>query len=380
MANAPSPARQPGEKGGSFERFERFGSAMRNAPGWHGAAWRYGIALTLTLGGIAFRVLLAQEFGARLLFFYPAIMISAFLGGFGPGLLSTLLGTGAAAMVWATAGPTLAAREGNATALIIHFILGVLISLLHEALNRAMRREQALRAVAEDFARERTAVLALVSHDLRNPLNTIAFSAAILEKAAPEGDAGREIRKRTAVLRRAIERMKRLIEDLLDATSLHAGRLSVELTPCDAGAMVKESAELFEPEAAAAGVTIVTEMPASPLTVRGDRGRLLQLLANLIGNALKFTPEGGTITIHVEPAESGAAALFSVRDSGVGLRDDQRESVFELYWKTGRNAGGGTGLGLYIARGIAEAHGGRIWAESVAGSGSSFRFCIPLVR
>ena len=224
---------------------------------------------------------------------------------------------------------------------------------------------QAQRAVAD-----REHALAVVSHDLRSPLNTIRMSAEILAEHDPDAATAR---KAALTIRRAVDRMNRMISDLLDFSSIQAGRLSVTLQPIDVAAVVEEAADAARGEAQARGLGLRVE--AAPLLVRADRDRLVQALSNLLGNAIKATLEG-EVTVKVE--QQDGTVLFSVSDTGPGIPREVQSHLFEPYWRGNDPSYKGTGLGLTITSGIVEAHGGRIWAESREGAGATFSFTIPM--
>ena len=236
------------------------------------------------------------------------------------------------------------------------------------AVDNARLYRQAQRAI-----RSRDDVLGVVSHDLRNPLSVIAMCAATL--LADDISAGaREEGLRT--VHDAAEWAQRLIQDLLDVTSIEAGRLSVETRREDPVLLVARAAVHFEALAASRGVRLVTELPEHLPPVRVDADRLLQALANLASNALKFTPIGGTVLLGA--AATDAEVRFHVADTGPGVPADQTSRVFERFWTDRRGSGvRGSGLGLAIVRGIAEAHRGRAWYESRPGGGSVFRISVP---
>jgi signal transduction histidine kinase len=171
-----------------------------------------------------------------------------------------------------------------------------------------------------------------------------------------------------------VARMNRILEDLLDITSIEAGRLAVVRESGDANEPVREVVAAFAPLAAAKGITLDADVAAHALVAVFDHERIVQVLANLVSNALRFTPSSGTITVRVAAANEGIR--FAVADSGVGVPADQLEGVFERFRQLSRDRRG-LGLGLYISKSIVEAHGGRIWAQSVPGAGSTFYFTIP---
>ena len=170
--------------------------------------------------------------------------------------------------------------------------------------------------------------------------------------------------------------MNRLIGDLVDVTSIDAGKLAMARIEGDAAALVAEATETFQPAALEKGVSLSAEVPAGPLLAVFDHDRKLQVLANLIANAIKFTPPGGKVSVRVE---GGRGMLrFCVSDTGVGIPAPMLEAIFERFWQVGENDRRGQGLGLYISKCIVEAHRGRIWAESKAGEGSQLYFTLPV--
>jgi PAS domain S-box-containing protein len=232
---------------------------------------------------------------------------------------------------------------------------------------------------AEEEARRATHVreelLAIVAHDLRTPLSSIRTSAGLLERVA--GRAGDErVEKTIQIIARSTERMDRLISALLDFALIQAERLTVERRPVDVAGIVQETVEMFRPAASEKEIRIDGHC-VEDLRLHGDRDRVLQVLSNLVGNAIKFTPEGGSVTLRAE--RSGSDALFSVFDTGLGIVEEEMPHIWERYWQARRGrATGGVGLGLSIAKGLVEAHGGRIWVESRSEGGTTFHFTIPL--
>ncbi|WP_437941970.1 PAS domain S-box protein [Sorangium sp. So ce341] len=242
------------------------------------------------------------------------------------------------------------------------------------AVENARLYQRAQRAI-----RTRDDFLAIVSHDLRNPLSSILTAAALLMKTLPASDQGARDRKRAEIILLAAQRMLRLIGDLLDVAAIEAGRLSMEKRRHAAGALVRDAIEMEQALAAQKHLVLEGEIGGGDgFDVRCDRERVLQVFTNLIGNAIKFTGEGGTITVRAEPR--GEEALFAVADTGAGIRPDELPHVFDRFWQVAETARLGTGLGLTIAKGIVEAHGGRIWAESQHGAGATLFFTLPLVQ
>jgi signal transduction histidine kinase len=218
----------------------------------------------------------------------------------------------------------------------------------------------------------RDEVLAMVSHDLRNPLGVITLSATALQHRLT-GDAER---RPIAAIERATARMGRLVRDLLDLAALDAGQLALDREPHDAGPLLEQAAEALRPLADERGVGLRVEPSPMPLRVTCDHERVLQVFANLGDNALKFTPRGGTITLRSEHA--GSFVRFSVSDTGSGMSPDQLDHAFERYWRAAPRDRRGVGLGLAITKGLVEAQGGAIGARSAVGAGSTFFFMLPV--
>ena len=225
---------------------------------------------------------------------------------------------------------------------------------------------------AQHEARMREEVLAVVSHDLKNPLGAIHLAATLLL-----GNPEPKQRGHLETIERAASRMDHLIEDLLDMASIQAGRLAIECKAEDADGLVREVVESHAPMAREKGIAIRHDCELQEMSIVADRERILQVFGNLVGNAIKFCGSGDSITITCE--RRGECAEYRVRDTGPGIPEAELPHIFEPYWSAKRHAKKGTGLGLYISKGIVEAHGGRLRAES-SGEGTTFIFTIPLAR
>jgi PAS domain S-box-containing protein len=235
-----------------------------------------------------------------------------------------------------------------------------------------LERERAARAEAERASRVRDEILAVVAHDLRNPLQTILMSAsAALEVPLTEEEHVLHI----SLIQRAARRMNALIRDLLDVTLIETGRLAIAPAPASVGAMVAEMLESVAPLAAERGVRLEADVPPGLPDVWADRDRVVQVLGNLVENAIKFTASAGRIVVRSRPA--GAFVEAEVEDTGCGIAAEHLPHVFDRYWQADRGAHRGVGLGLAIVRGIVEAHGGHIAVESRLGEGTTFRFTLP---
>jgi signal transduction histidine kinase len=247
-----------------------------------------------------------------------------------------------------------------------------LLPLERESTDRHLLTE---RIRSDDALANRDDFLAIVAHDLRDLIGGVVMSAALLSKRAPQNEDGNNILAETKRIERYAARMNRLIGDLVDVASIDAGKLAVTPATQDLAILIAEAVDTFRATASAKGISLGTQIDAAPLFAAFDHHRILQVLANLISNSLKFTPRGGNITIRGEQ-EAGNVRL-SVRDTGSGIPDYALGRIFERFSQVGENDRRGLGLGLYISRCIVEAHGGRIWAESQPGPGSKICFTLP---
>jgi signal transduction histidine kinase len=238
------------------------------------------------------------------------------------------------------------------------------------AIDNARLYEQAQRAT-----RIRDDLLSVVSHDLKNPLNVILLNTELMTRTSAGDDRSR---KPVGSIKRSAERMNRLLEDLLDTASIDAGKLSLERRSLDVTTFVENMIDTMRPLTATASLHLKSELPYNLPAIFADSGRLQQVFANLLGNAIKFTPAGGTITVRAVAA--GDVVQFSVADTGSGIPEEDIPHLFERFWQAPPTARQGTGLGLSIVRGIVLTHGGRLWVDSQVGTGSTFSFTLPVAR
>lgn len=237
-----------------------------------------------------------------------------------------------------------------------------------EEAARRLAEEQMSRAAAEAAVHARDEVLAIISHDLRNPLSTITVAAQAMQMEEHQDD-----RHFAAMIERAAKHMTRLVNDLLDASRVEAGRLSVDLQPLDLGQIVSEVCDSMNKTISDKGVQLSVDVTPD-LPVEADSGRMSQVLTNLIDNALKFTPAGGTITVRSQPEDS--EVHLSVSDTGPGIPPEDVPHLFERFWQARRTDRRGIGLGLPIVKGIVDAHRGRLWVETAPGSGTTFHIAL----
>jgi signal transduction histidine kinase/putative methionine-R-sulfoxide reductase with GAF domain len=258
----------------------------------------------------------------------------------------------------------------------VHF-LQTIANLVASAIVRHRHEDELRRtkSLLEQTVESREQFMATVSHDLKNPLGAVMMSSALLLKTTSFDERAVFVQKNAEIIQRAAQRMNRLLHDLLDLASIQAKRLSITRGSYEPRELVSETIDAFQSIAEERGIVLVDDSRAPVGRIECDRDRLLQVLSNLVSNAIKATERSGTIAIDVR--REGREVIFSVRDTGRGIPEDEAPHVFDRYWR-GRTAGyRGTGLGLAIARGIIEAHGGRIWLDSRLGKGTTFYFSLP---
>jgi signal transduction histidine kinase len=231
-----------------------------------------------------------------------------------------------------------------------------------------------LYTTATRATRARDEVLSVVSHDLRNPIGAIAMCARIMREAPPDDE--QERRRMLSAITEATGWMQRLIRDLLDVTSIDAGHLALERQPASLCSIVGTATSLLRGAVEERSIELEVDVPDDLPTLMVDDGRIVQVVANLLGNAVKFSEPGGRVTISVVPAPD--SVVVAVGDAGIGIAPDVQARIFDRFWQAKATPGRGNGLGLAIAHGIVQAHGGRIWVQSTPGQGSTFYFSLPL--
>lgn len=247
-------------------------------------------------------------------------------------------------------------------------------AILAADLRVQFHREQQARLEAEAANQAKQDLMAVVSHDLKNPLNAIVLNLVLIRRSL-EGKQLDPADRMLAGIERATRRMKRLIEDLLDVARIESGHIDLAPETADCGALLRETADIIGPLIADKAILLRVTEPPSLLRARCDRERVLQVLSNLAGNAIKFTPSGGTVVLGAR-AEAGEI-IFTVSDTGPGIAVENVSRVFDRFWQAKETRLQGTGLGLAISKGIIAAHGGRIWVESELGKGARFMFSLP---
>lgn len=252
-------------------------------------------------------------------------------------------------------------------------LLTRLLPLERDATDQYLLTE---RARSDDALSIRDDFLGMVAHDLRDLLNGVVVSSQFLAQKLEKHEDSQKLLLETSRIERYGARMNRLIGDLVDVASIDAGKLAMQMVQGDAAALVSEAVDALQIAASTKGVFLAVQAMKSPLLAEFDHDRMLQVLANLIANSIKFTPVGGRIRVQCECR--GNTLAFCVDDTGEGIPAAMLEAVFERFWQVGANDRRGLGLGLYISRCIVEAHGGTIRAQSSPGQGTRMHFTLPL--
>ena len=328
------------------------------------------------------------------LFFVPAIALAAWYGGRGPSAVATALSLLLIDINFFAPGGSLTIDRVEGLEIIAFIIVAVTITVTMDALQRALAladqrtaelrvlndevarrydRERERRHDAELLAGAREDVLGVVAHDLRNPLNLIITTNSLLLEEKIEPDRRREL---LDISMRAGKQMNRLIGDLLDTVRLQAGKFSLDLEDVPISSIFRQATESFQPAALKRGVTFDAIPPGDGILLRADPLRVAQLVGNIVGNAIKFTPANGRVTL--KAARDGEHVLVQVTDTGPGIPAADIPHLFDDFWQARSNDHRGVGLGLAIAKAIVEAHGGRIWCESALGVGTTFSFTLPI--
>jgi CheY-like chemotaxis protein len=237
---------------------------------------------------------------------------------------------------------------------------------LADAADERRKREE-----LEEAVRNRDAVLSVVAHDLRNPLNIISLAANTILQQLPEGTPRRTAER----ILRSAQRADRMIRDLLTVSAIETGRFAIDAQPVETAELILGALESQFSLATAASIIVAADVSPELPPVHADEQRLLDVLENLISNAVKFTAPGGSITVGA--SRRGAEVLIWVKDSGFGIPAEQLPYIFDRFWQAKKKERRGMGLGLSICKATVEAHGGRIWAESVVGLGTTVFFTLP---
>jgi signal transduction histidine kinase len=351
----------------------KHGAAMilKTRPTW----LRYLAAVLITLAALSLRFFLVPltGTGAPFILFFGAVIISSLYGGIGPGLVTTLLSAPLAAYFFILQADYLPSQAFFQALLFV--VESLLVAWMSASLQQAKRKAERLLDEANRATRMRDDLVAMVSHDLKNPLSAIDLAVTGMVRSFRESaEDNAKLLQQAEFIKISSSRMKKLVDDLLDLAKMDTGHFSVELAPCPDYTIIKEVLDLLGPLARQKAIGIEIDPSPTACTILCDKDRILQVLSNLIGNAIKFTPEGGLIQVRIRPQDK--QVRFEISDTGPGIPEEQIPHLFDRYWQAKQTQRHGTGLGLSIAKGIINAHGGKIWVESRVGEGSTFYFTL----
>jgi signal transduction histidine kinase len=237
---------------------------------------------------------------------------------------------------------------------------------------RDLSNEQSARDAADAALTDREELLAVFGHDMRSLMSVLSVNAEIAASESPNGAEG------LGSFQRTVRQMDRLISNVLDLARLRAGKFNVVLDSRNAVEIVGEAVDVFRPLASARALSLEARLPSREVPVRVDPDRIFQVLSNLVSNAIKITPRGGQISVSVAKRER--QVQIAVQDTGRGIAEADLHRLFNPFSQLGRGDRQGLGLGLFISKSIVQAHGGKIWVESLLGSGSTFFFTVPAAR
>jgi PAS domain S-box-containing protein len=255
---------------------------------------------------------------------------------------------------------------------------GVVYSVVLRDITDRRRFEELNTQLVHDLQSAVTArdeMLGIVSHDLRNPVNAVKMLAAAILRTGHTEALPKDVSDHADVMLQAARQMDALIQDLLDVSRIESGRMQLQPRVVGVNELVSQATETLSPLAAQAGVTVTLTFPDRLPQVDVDPDRIVQVLSNLIGNAIKYTPRGGSVRVEAEADQD--IVRVTVTDTGIGISEQELPRVFDRFWQSKRTNRSGAGLGLAIARGIVRSHGGRIWIESVANEGTTVHFTVP---
>jgi len=243
------------------------------------------------------------------------------------------------------------------------------------AVVRDITERRKLEYERDEATHAREEILGMVSHDLKTPLTAILLNLQLAPRVLA-GAWNPSVQKWVNRMSHAADQMNHLMQDVLTAEKVKAGTFNIEKQPHSVATLISNILELLGPIAERKSIILEKKIPDEPLNVRCDQDRILQVLSNLLGNAIKFTAEGGRIGLEVVSRQKEIE--FCVWDTGPGITKENLPQLFDRYWQAKKTARMGTGLGLYIVKTVVEAHGGRVWVESSLGNGSRFFFSLPL--
>ncbi|MBX3192127.1 MAG: HAMP domain-containing histidine kinase [Labilithrix sp.] len=336
--------------------------------------WRCALAFAITAAAVGLaQALWSETPPSPFLLFYPAVVLAAWWGGWITAALTVALSM--LALLYFFLPPTdsiVVASKRDALDLSIFCGVSLLLTHFLTRMRRALERAREALRLAETANAAKETVLAVVAHDLRNPLQTIVFATELLARET-YGDRPESLH--LARIRRCSLRARRLVDNILDSARIGAHPFPIAMSSCSLADLVDDALAPFEPIAGARSIRLVLpDASAVAGSLVCDRDRIIQVLSNLVGNSLQYTPRDGTVSVRVERRPNGVQ--FTVTDTGCGMTREELNHAFERLWH-GQQPGHGSGLGLWIARALVEAHGGKLEATSAPGKGTTMTFLLP---
>lgn len=346
------------------------------------AQWRdYAVAFAAVLAALGLRYLLNPLLGQQgpYLILSLAIVVAAFHGGFGPALFATVLGASIGTYFFIGSGSWLVFfQTQNVSRTVLFLVIGLSIGIIGGRLraSRHALAESVRQLHASNRAKDNA--MATLGHEIRNPLSALHSAQEVLRRAP---DDAKRVVWASELIGRQVAQMTRMADDLVDLSGVMRGEFAFDPLPVDLRQVLAQALEQSEPLIAKKGHRLRTDMGTAPVEVLGDATRLVQVFANLLNNAAKYTDPGGDLTLALRTTPARKAAV-TVRDNGIGMQPGAIDDLFEPFVQApgaASNAEGGLGLGLAIVKKIVERHGGTVWAASAGlGAGSTITVLLPL--
>jgi signal transduction histidine kinase len=319
------------------------------------------------------RYLLHPELGEHLIFsmYYLAVSLAGWAGGFTPAVITALFSSFLANYLFTEPRGILQIKTAeDFCALVLFVVVSIVIGILSEISLRAQARVREAEQQKDDF-------LAILAHELRNPLAIIHYTNLAEDNSKLEGQPAR-----SEIIDRQVQQLDQMIDDLLDISQVSRGKFRIKFEVVDVSTLINEALEKSEPVIAARGHELSVERPAGELTLRGDPGRLQQVITNLLTNAARYTPKGGNIGFCA--TRENDWVVFRVRDNGLGIAKELVSRIFDLQTQVARSldsSGSSVGVGLALVRTLVELHGGTVSAVSEGpNKGSEFTVRLPLYK